>query len=273
MEWYYVEAGNQAGPVSEADLDQLIASGRVGPETLVWRDGMANWLPLRQARPGVTAAAPPPSILVDPAPFAPAPAAAPAASATGTNVVCAQCGGIFPRESTIQYGSSYVCAACKPTFVQKLKEGVPTGSESLTYAGFWIRFCAKFVDGLVLLVIVIPLFVVVGVTAFRGMSSQRPNVLGPLVNLGAQFVITGAMVAYTTFFHGKWGATLGKMACGLKVVTPEGTPISYARSFGRSMAEILSGLICYIGYIIAGFDSQKRSLHDHIANTRVIRVR
>jgi uncharacterized RDD family membrane protein YckC len=63
------------------------------------------------------------------------------------------------------------------------------------------------------------------------------------------------------------------MACGLKVVTPEGSPIGFGRAFGRAMAEILSGLICNIGYIIAGFDSQKRALHDHIANTRVIRIR
>ena len=29
-------------------------------------------------------------------------------------------------------------------------------------------------------------------------------------------------------------------------------------------------MICYIGYILAAFDDQKRSLHDHICNTRVI---
>ena len=63
------------------------------------------------------------------------------------------------------------------------------------------------------------------------------------------------------------------MALGLKVVTPEGLPISYGRAFGRSAAEILSRLICFIGYIIAGFDQQKRALHDHIASTRVIKVR
>jgi len=73
--------------------------------------------------------------------------------------------------------------------------------------------------------------------------------------------------------QGKYAATLGKMACGLKVVLPDGAPISYGRAFGRAWAELLSGFICDIGYIIAAFDSQKRSLHDHIANTRVIRVR
>jgi hypothetical protein len=29
-------------------------------------------------------------------------------------------------------------------------------------------------------------------------------------------------------------------------------------------------MVCYIGYIIAAFDGQKRALHDHMCDTRVI---
>jgi uncharacterized RDD family membrane protein YckC len=61
------------------------------------------------------------------------------------------------------------------------------------------------------------------------------------------------------------------MACSLKVVTADGAPISYARAMGRALSELISGLVCYIGYIIAAFDREKRALHDHIANTRVVR--
>ena len=38
----------------------------------------------------------------------------------------------------------------------------------------------------------------------------------------------------------------------------------------RSRAKILSGLICLAGYIMAGFDEEKRALHDRICNTRVV---
>lgn len=76
---------------------------------------------------------------------------------------------------------------------------------------------------------------------------------------------------YTIFFNGRYGATPGKMACKLRVVTADGQPIGYGRATGRFFAEILSGIICNIGYIIAAFDDQKRSLHDHICSTRVIR--
>lgn len=46
MQWYYGEAGLQAGPVSEDRLGELIASGRIGPGTMLWREGMTHWLPL-----------------------------------------------------------------------------------------------------------------------------------------------------------------------------------------------------------------------------------
>jgi uncharacterized RDD family membrane protein YckC len=77
-------------------------------------------------------------------------------------------------------------------------------------------------------------------------------------------------MGYQIFFLGKYGATPGKMACKLKVVTAEGTPITYGRATGRFFAEKLSGLTCTIGYIIAAFDDQKRTLHDHICGTRVV---
>ena len=87
------------------------------------------------------------------------------------------------------------------------------------------------------------------------------------------FVALGVPVLYFTFFHGRWGATVGKMACGLRVVTAEGEPITYMRAFGRFWAFMLSGIILYIGYIMAGFDDEKRALHDRICSTRVIKKR
>jgi uncharacterized RDD family membrane protein YckC len=78
--------------------------------------------------------------------------------------------------------------------------------------------------------------------------------------------------AYTTWLLGRYGATLGKMACKIKVVTPDGGSVSYARALGRYFAEILSAMIFSIGYIMAAFDDQKRTLHDRICNTRVVKT-
>ena len=38
-------------------------------------------------------------------------------------------------------------------------------------------------------------------------------------------------IAYETYFVGRYGATLGKMACGLKVVRSEGQNVSYGTGF------------------------------------------
>jgi uncharacterized RDD family membrane protein YckC len=77
-------------------------------------------------------------------------------------------------------------------------------------------------------------------------------------------------IAYTTFFVGRFAATPGKMACGLRIITPDGGRVSYGRALGRCFAEWLSGLTLTIGYIIAAFDPEKRALHDRICETRVV---
>ncbi len=49
-QWYYGENGVQHGPVDDAELDQLLAAGRIQPTTLVWREGMNEWQPVAQVR-------------------------------------------------------------------------------------------------------------------------------------------------------------------------------------------------------------------------------
>ncbi len=46
--WYYEDAGMQHGPVEEAVLRQLLLTGQVDHEALVWNDGLANWTPASQ---------------------------------------------------------------------------------------------------------------------------------------------------------------------------------------------------------------------------------
>jgi GYF domain 2/Protein of unknown function (DUF975) len=117
MNWFYVTGGQQAGPVDDAQLEGLVRSGQVLPETLVWHEGMPNWLPYGQVRPA-------PQAPVAPPPMAAPPAPGPIAPATGPNeVICAECGKVFPIENTIQLGGSRVCAVCKPLFMQRIHEG------------------------------------------------------------------------------------------------------------------------------------------------------
>jgi len=55
-----------------------------------------------------------------------------------------------------------------------------------------------------------------------------------------------------------------------KIVNEDGSPIDYSKATARAFCEILSALILGFGYLMAGWDSQKRTLHDRICGTLVI---
>ena len=273
MSWYYAHGGQQQGPVDDAQFDLMIQSGQIKGADLVWKEGMANWQPLSTVRPDVAFTAP----------AAPLPAslgAPPVVSGLNPDeITCVECHGRFAKDNAIQYGSTWVCASCKPVFVQKLKEGASVGTPmaaglgTMNFAGFWIRFAAKFIDSLILSVIVLVpvLFIVFAMVSSAGQTGQGgPPPVIAVIQLVAQVIYILVLVAYNTFFVGKWGATPGKMAVGLKIVTAEGEPVSFMRAFGRAWAEQLNTFTCTIGYIIAAFDSEKRALHDHICSTRVV---
>jgi uncharacterized RDD family membrane protein YckC len=154
--------------------------------------------------------------------------------------------------------------------MQKLAEGARIQTGTLRYAGFWIRFGAKFLDALILGIVFVPPLLYFVFRNMRAGMGGPPNREMQLVQIIFQLCYMLINFAYGIFFLGKYGATPGKMACKIHVVTAEGGKISYARAAGRVFAEILSGIICYIGYLIVAFDGQKRALHDHICNTRVV---
>ena len=267
MNWYYVSQGQQAGPVTQEELLALVREGKISEETLVWREGMPNWTAFHQANiPTTLPNTPPP-------PFQPPPAPNP------NEALCVECGKIVPIEETIQYGNVRVCAACKPVFLQKLAEGAKinatAGAVELHYAGFWIRFAAKFIDGLILgIPLWVIMFIVMGTTgAFSepGNRGTEPNAVSTVLILLLELGFMVVHVGYQIFFLGKYGATPGKMLCKLQVVLSDGTRFGYGLATGRTFAEMLSGMVCYIGYLMVPFDNpQKRALHDHICNTRVV---
>lgn len=103
MNWFYEFNGEQKGPVTDEELDSLLAQGVVLPTTLVWRDGLSGWTPLARVR---TAAAP----------------AGDFAPAAGTTQ-CDSCGRFFQSSDVIQISGRNICAGCKPAVLQGLQQG------------------------------------------------------------------------------------------------------------------------------------------------------
>lgn len=48
--WHYIRGGNQAGPVSAAELKQLASTGQISPTDLVWKDGLSDWVPAAKVK-------------------------------------------------------------------------------------------------------------------------------------------------------------------------------------------------------------------------------
>jgi uncharacterized RDD family membrane protein YckC len=194
---------------------------------------------------------------------------------------CAECGRPTLPDELARFNGHMVCPDCKNTYVQKLREGVAPGARAFRFGGFWIRFVASLLDG-VILAVVAGIFSAFLFPAFmsRGMV-RNPNptpeeafaMFLPMMGIMGVIVLLNMIVgcSYETFFIARLGATPGKMALGLKVVRPDGGPITAGRAAGRYFAKIVSSMILMIGYIMAGFDSQKRALHDMICDTRVIK--
>jgi uncharacterized RDD family membrane protein YckC len=225
------------GPFTREQVAQKLQAREFTLDSLAHVEGLSQWTPLRAVLARVDAAAPPP-ISAPPVP----------ASAY-----------------------SYAATMQPPAH--------------LVYAGFWLRLVAVFIDGLI---VGIPMAILgglaVGVAGF-GYATMHPyGTFGMMDNDGginASFaILEGALMVFGLFV--KWlyfalqesssaQATLGKRVMGLKVMNLEGQRIGFGQASGRFFGKIISGLILYIGFMMAGFTERKQALHDMMAGTLVVR--
>ena len=173
------------------------------------------------------------------------------------------------------------CADCAPTdepisVVPRHSQAVPTcptcgrvlesgtrfcgwcdhrSTAEVEYAGFWIRFGAYLIDGLVL------------------------GLFGLLVGLATEDVSQANMLQIAfgaIYLVGFWvadGATPGKKVFGLRVQMVNGDPIGIGAGLLRYVGYYISGLTFGIGFLMVAFTAEKRGLHDFIAGTVVVRQR
>lgn len=152
-------------------------------------------------------------------------------------------------------------------------------------AGFWRRFGALLLDGLI---IGIPTWIVTAV-----ITSQLPTEIEPCeidgelflcenYTAGSWLVIIllnvvvglGSLLGYYAYFIGTRGATLGKKAAGVAVVDERtGDWIGFGRAAGRELFKIISAAVLLLGFLWAIWDKEKRTWHDMVVSSRVVRTR
>lgn len=248
-QWYYSDhERSRHGPVGDADMAGLHAGGQLAPETLVWREGLAQWQPWRSVMHEVVAAA------------------SPATATAGT----ARDG--YNPYATAEPDSPYAPPRAP---VQRAPDVHLDGH--VVYAGFWKRVAAYFIDAVIIGVLGAMVGAAIGgimgaAFGIGGGFGGEPRSGGALaIQLVVQLFSLVLGACYYGFFYASANqATPGKMAIGIKVVRADGEGCSFWRGFWRYFATLLSALLLCIGYLMVAFTARKQALHDMICDTVVV---
>jgi uncharacterized RDD family membrane protein YckC len=250
-EWYYADGQDRQGPLMAEDLRQRFQRGEISLTTLVWREGYAAWKPVSEAveelqLQNLTSAT--------------------ENLGSGFDLrgdYTAIDNGTAPLPGT---GGGAYSPYSAPGATGNYGTAVVSGGE-VVYAGFWKRYAAYFVDSIVVGMINFPVSLILNLIG----AASGNETLGLAMSLLA--VLSGFVigVCYFAGFHAsRGGATLGKMAVGIKVVRSDGERITFLRGVGRYFGFVLSSLILFIGFIMAAFTERKQALHDMLCDTLVV---
>jgi uncharacterized RDD family membrane protein YckC len=119
----------------------------------------------------------------------------------------------------------------------------------MRFAGFWIRFVAFLIDGIVSSLGYV----------FMVFDDSLASLVVLVLGVGNQVVLQGLK-----------GQSVGKMVVGLQVIKTNGEDISIVTAIIRYIGQLISAFILFIGYLMVAFSAKKQGLHDKIAGTYVI---
>lgn len=137
-------------------------------------------------------------------------------------------------------------------------------SSGTRYGGFWVRFLAIIIDGIIVSAVTRP---------FTNLIPNPSYDLGWGSGVSQSISSLSTLIswAYYVIMTKNYGATLGKMVFGLKVETYEGKNVDWVTAILREVVgKAISAIALLLGYIWAGFDPKKQAWHDKIAKTYVV---
>jgi uncharacterized RDD family membrane protein YckC len=262
-QWYYSNAQRERlGPVSADDLAQLHSNAQIGPDTLVWREGYADWKPWRDAVAEVVTASTTSASIFD----------APAAAATQAASAFATAGPDAPANVDANpYRIAEPISPYAPPKAQVRDDSNYIAGGRVVYAGFWKRAAALFIDSFVVGIVAGMIGAIFGVMMVAMLGAGGDEGMMAVLQIFNQLVGLALGATYYGWMHSSsMQASIGKLAVGIKVTRSDGTRISFMRGFGRYFGYILSSIPLGIGLIIAGFTDRKRALHDMMCDTLVV---
>jgi uncharacterized RDD family membrane protein YckC len=137
-------------------------------------------------------------------------------------------------------------------------------------AGFWRRLAAAFLDWVLIGVLAAAIGQLFGVEVPTAASTA-----GDAVNLQpapGPFVLVE--LVYFTYFHAtSAGQSIGNKIMGIRVLdAATGRSLPYVRAFTRALVSSLSALALFIGYVWMLWEPRKRTWHDIVADSLVVRT-
>jgi uncharacterized RDD family membrane protein YckC len=246
--WYYAIQDTQHGPIDAAAMQQLIADGTVIASTLVWREGLSAWVGAG-------------SVLELANQIQAASQAAAAANAAANP----------SSPSAVPADDRPVAPPTQAGPVRRISEP-DVGSQF--YAGFLRRVVAFFIDaflssalaGLAAGVVVLLAGALTAIFAPLGVV---------LAIVGLYVVLPLCSAAYYILQEcSQAQATIGKRALGMKILTRDGTPITFGLALGRYLVKVLLtiSLTACIGFLLMFFTKRRQTLHDLVVDTVVIKT-
>lgn len=145
----------------------------------------------------------------------------------------------------------------------------------MTYAGFWKRFAAVLIDGVILTIVnlflLIPFLGMLGLGFLDAAVNEGEPSEGLIVAIiGAYFGSLFLIFLSGWLYYALMESSNKQATLGIIVTDMNGNRISFGRATGRYFGKILSGLILYIGYMMAGWTEKKQALHDILAGCLVV---
>ncbi len=140
------------------------------------------------------------------------------------------------------------------------------------YANVWTRLASLLIDGFLQFLFFIPLYasmIIRGDEVYLGDAST--SYILTMVFIWAAAMAFGIWNNWIRM--GKTGQSLGRKFLNIAVLDEHGRPIGVGYAILReTIGRFLSGLVCYIGYLNAFWDSKNQMWHDKIANCYVYYV-
>jgi uncharacterized RDD family membrane protein YckC len=270
MNWYYLDNGTQRGPITEAEFPALFQIGVIGPETRLWREGMAEWKPYRELLgTGIPSSLAPAAQLAAPQPQLPEAAPQGPSTEVDRKIDCSQCDASTPASQIMRIGNASLCPKCQEGYRRQAQLGF--GEKPLEYAKPSARLSAFLLD--LLFCSAISVAMVIG-GRFSGARFFPGNPAAlDWIALGALLLSALWTLDYFIGRIAREGATPMMKRHKIKVVATHGAAVGFTQAFIRFICIGVTNILTLgLGHLLAFRNKKHRALHDLLSRTVVVRT-